>query len=359
MRSGEKEGCNDQAYAIDDDRTKSSTSYSEHGRAKSKSKGRAQCGEFAEIIFQESSPLGNAPIILLLNINIPYNVGWQVPMEKHFIIWKKAFKESISLNSVLAAAGMAYFALFSFFPIILLIVAIASLRFDPLWVESELIIRLEFVIPGISQLLGNNLAKLVAARGSVTTTAMLLLAWSGSTLYSMIARILDSIWSGADVRPGLRYRGFALLFVGATAFIVLPLLIIGTWAAPLARNLLPFQSFFLSPIMTLLYSLLVSVLLFALLYRFLPHAGPRWRDVWIGALSAGLVWEIAKKGFVAYIANFLSGSNLVYGSVSTIIAFLMWVHLSGLIFFFGAYLGKGYSLDGQEERRKEKRRWRD
>ncbi|MBT3337369.1 MAG: hypothetical protein HN975_06055 [Anaerolineae bacterium] len=47
-------------------------------------------------------------------------------------------------------------------------------------------------------------------------------------------------------------------------------------------------------------------------------------------------------------ARFLSNSNLIYGSVSTIIAFLLWVHLSGLIFFFGAYLGKGYSRGGQD-----------
>ncbi|MBT7990629.1 MAG: hypothetical protein HN769_12230 [Anaerolineae bacterium] len=56
----------------------------------------------------------------------------------------------------------------------------------------------------------------------------------------------------------------------------------------------------------------------------------------------------SKKKIVTNTARFLSNSNLIYGSVSTIIAFLLWVHLSGLIFFFGAYLGKGYSRGGQD-----------
>lgn len=279
--------------------------------------------------------------------------------EEHFKIWKTAFKESLSLNSILSAAGLAYFALFSFFPIILLIVAIASIWFDPLWVESELITQLEFVIPGISQLLGANLTKLVAARASVTTSASLLLAWSASTLFSMLARIMDSIWSGSDVRSGIRYRGLALLFVAGSCLIILPLLIIGTWVAPLAGNLLPFKSLLFSPIVILLFSLFFNILLFGLLYRFLPHDGPRWRDVWVGAIVAGGVWEIAKRGFIAYTARFVSGSNLVYGSVSTIIGFLMWVHFSALIIFFGAYLGVGYSRCGKEDRRKTKRRWTD
>ena len=181
--------------------------------------------------------------------------------EEHFKIWKTAFKESLSLNSILSAAGLAYFALLSFFPIILLIVAIASIWFDPLWVESELITQLEFVIPGISQLLGKNLTKLVAARASVTTSASLLLAWSASTLFSMLARIMDSIWSGSDVRSGIRYRGLALLLVAGSCLIILPLLIIGTWVAPLARNLLPFKSILFSPIAILLLSLFFNIFL--------------------------------------------------------------------------------------------------
>ena len=276
--------------------------------------------------------------------------------EAHFRIWQKAFRKTFTLNSILAAAGTAYFAFFSFFPLVLLIVAIASRWFDPLWVESELITQLEFIVPGITRFLGDNLANVVQNRGSITTTALLLLLWSGSTLFSIVARVMDSIWEGRDTRSTLRYRGLALLFVIGLSIFVLPLLIMGTWLTPLINGLLPNLAPFLLSSVSFLFSTFVSIVLFGLLYRFLPHKSPAWHDIWIAAIAAGFLWEIAKRIFLSYTASFLTSSNLVYGSVSTIIVFLAWVHLSGLIFFFGAYLGVGYRGKGNEERRMQKRR---
>ncbi|OQX64497.1 MAG: hypothetical protein B5M51_03635 [Anaerolinea sp. 4484_236] len=263
--------------------------------------------------------------------------------KSHQTIWQRAIKETFTLNSTMAAAGIAYFALLSLFPLILLMIAIASIWFDPMWVESELITQLEFVIPGISGLLGSNLEKLVEARSSVSTTASLVLIWSGSTLFSIIARVLDTMWNGKDVRTGWRYRGLALLAVCGISAIVLPMLFIGTTLTPMIDRFVPDVVVTLYENLVLLVTILISCLLFGLLYRYLPHAGPSWREVWPGAITCGVLWEIAKRGFLYYSSNFLSASNLVYGSVATIIAFLTWVYISGLIFFFGAHLIIGYS----------------
>jgi len=263
--------------------------------------------------------------------------------EMHFGIWKEASKQALTLNSTLSAAGTAYFAFLSFFPFVLLIVAVASRWFDPLWVENELVSQMEFIIPGISNMLGENLEKIIQARGSVTISAVLVLAWSGSTLFSIITRVLDTIWSGSDVRSGLRYRGLSLLFVIGLALISLPLLFLGTWLTPIMKSLLPDVPALLHQSMGFIISILINIALFATLYRFLPHADSRWADVWGGAIAAGILWAIAKSAFLGYTASFLSPSNLVYGSVSAIIAFLTWAYLSGLIFFFGAYLGAEYS----------------
>jgi uncharacterized BrkB/YihY/UPF0761 family membrane protein len=63
----------------------------------------------------------------------------------------------------------------------------------------------------------------------------------------------------------------------------------------------------------------------------------------------GLVWELAKKAFLFFISTYLSVSNLVYGSVAAIIAFLAWAYLSGLIFLFGAYLSVSYCQQRQQQ----------
>ena len=270
--------------------------------------------------------------------------------KEHLKIWQQAFKNTITLNTMLSAAGTAYFALISIFPLILLFVAIASRWFDPMWAESEIITQAEFVIPGITNLLGANLEKIIEKRGAVTTSALLILSWSGSTLFSIVARVMDTIWAGRDTRSTLRYRGIALLFVIGLSLIVMPLLLIGTWITPLTKGLLPNIPHLLIPVFGFAISALGNILLFGLLYRFLPHGSPAWRDVWIAALASGILWEAAKRLFLGYTATFLTRSNLIYGSVSTIIAFLIWVHISGLIFFFGAYLGVGYSRHDKEER---------
>ncbi|NOY98970.1 MAG: YihY/virulence factor BrkB family protein [Chloroflexi bacterium] len=263
--------------------------------------------------------------------------------QEHFSIWYKAFKDAFSLDTILAAAGTAYFALFSFFPFFMLIIAIASRWFDPLWVESKIITQMEFVLPGIGDLLGENLEKIIQGRFTATASALVLLAWASSALFSIITRILDRIWNGQDVRSRIRYRGLALLFVGSLSLIVLPILVVGTSVMPLLRSVRPELPIFLYQVLEITVSILFNILLFGILYRFLPHAGPAWREVWIGAVSAGTLWAVAKKIFLGNAADFLSKSNLVYGSVSVIVAFLVWVYFSGLIFFFGAHLSVGYS----------------
>ena len=68
----------------------------------------------------------------------------------------------------------------------------------------------------------------------------------------------------------------------------------------------------------------------------------RWPDVLLGAVVAGLLWEVAKRIFLLLVTNYLTLSNLVYGSVTTIIAFLAWAYASSLIFLLGGYVNVRY-----------------
>ncbi len=266
-------------------------------------------------------------------------------IKDHLHIWEDALKNAFSLNSILSAAGTAYFAFFSFFPLILLIVAVASYWFDPLWVESELINQFEFIVPNISKILGDNIDHVIRSRSSATLMALILLTWASSGLFSIITRILDSIWSGGrqDVRSRLRYRSLAVLLVGTFGLFVLLFLFFELWIAPLLQSYLPSSPSFLYTGVGFVFSALINIVLFASVYRFLPHSTPAWADVFIGASAAGIIWALAKRFFVGYVVRLLSTSNLVYGSVSTVMAFMVWVYFSGLIFFFGAYLGFGYT----------------
>jgi len=267
----------------------------------------------------------------------------KISLASHIEIWSQALRKTFKIDTTLAAAGVAFFALFSFFPLILLIVAVSSIWFEPLWVESKLVLQLEFIVPGLSELLGENFERIVKARSSVSQLASLVLIWSGSTLFSIMARALDAVWSSREVRTGWRYRGMSLLFVIVLSVVVLPTIFVATTVVPIIDHFMPSFVSQAYSVIAPLVSILVSSVLFGLLYRFVPHNRPTWDEVRLGAITCGVLWEIAKRGFLLYTANYLSASNLVYGSFSTIIAFLFWVYLSGIIFFFGAQLSAGYS----------------
>jgi membrane protein len=101
---------------------------------------------------------------------------------------------------------------------------------------------------------------------------------------------------------------------------------------------------------SLVLAILLDVALFMVLYMMLPHGASTWREILPGAIGAGFLWELAKKAFLSLVSTYISVSNLVYGSVAAMIAFLLWAYLSGLIFLFGAYLSVSYFQLKQQQK---------
>jgi membrane protein len=89
-------------------------------------------------------------------------------------------------------------------------------------------------------------------------------------------------------------------------------------------------------------TILLDITMFMAIFMSLPHGASTWREVIPGAVSAGLLWEAAKKIFIAFVSTYVSISNLIYGTVATIIAFLFWAYIGSLIFIFGAHVSVAY-----------------
>ena len=251
-------------------------------------------------------------------------------------------REALKPDSTITAAAIAYLAIFSLFPITLLSIAIASFTLGPLVDQQFIVQKLEFVAPALGQLLGKNIAAIVQARGPVTAVALVSLVWSASTVFYTLTGTLNGIWANKRRRPFWRQRGLSILLI---LIFVGPVLFLTSIAGSLITNLLTFLPDKIIPLADaggLLLAIILDVAFFMVLYLMLPHAASTWRDILPGALGAGLLWELAKKAFLAFVSTYISMSNLVYGSVAAIIAFLTWAYLSGLIFLFGAYLSVSY-----------------
>ena len=261
-----------------------------------------------------------------------------------------AAAETSKPESAITVAAIAYFALFSLFPFTLLSIAIASFTLGPLMDPQFILQKLEFIAPALGQLLGQNIDEIIRARGPVTGVALVGLIWSASTIFYTLTQTLNSIWSNKRRRPVWKRRGLAILFV---LTFVGPALFVASFAGSMITNLstwLPVQILPIVGGISFVVAILLDVALFMVLYILLPHGTSTWREILPGAIGAGLLWELAKKTFLFFVSTYITLSNLVYGSVAAIIAFLAWAYLSGLIFLFGAFLSVSYYRLKQQQK---------
>ncbi len=251
-------------------------------------------------------------------------------------------------DTAIMASAIAYIALFSLFPLILLSISLGSFSLGPEIDQHVVIQRLEFVAPALGQLLGQNIDEIIRARGPVTSFAVLGLAWSASTFFYTLTHTLNQIWKIKPRRPAWKRRGISILFV---MLFVGPVLFLISFAGSVIANIrfwLPDQIIPFGVGVSLLLTLLLDVTLFMVLYMILPHGTSSWREVLTGAIGAGILWEFAKKTFLSFVSAYISITNLVYGTVATIIAFLLWAYISSLIFIFGAHLSVSNSQRKQK-----------
>ena len=218
-------------------------------------------------------------------------------------------RDALKPDLSMVAAAIAYFALLSLFPLTRLSIAIASFTLGPLIDRQIIIQKLEFIAPALGQLFGRNIEEIIHARGPITIVAMVGLIWSGSTVFYTLTQTLSGIWSNKRRRPVWKRRGLAVLFV---LVLVGPALFLASLASSMITN---FKSWLPSQFIPYLggFSFMVAIILdiglFMMLYAALPHGTSTWREILPGAMGAGLLWELAKKGFLLFVSTYVSISN--------------------------------------------------
>ena len=255
-----------------------------------------------------------------------HNQGW-------LAIILNAIRNTLTSESSFAAAAISYFALFSFFPLVLFTSVLAGTWLAPILDRSEIINQLDFVAPALAYLLENHLQRIVGLEQTITGISLVSLLWSSSSIFYVLTRTLDRIWNVKKRRPVWQHRGMAVLSVLVISSILLFSSVAYSTVVTVVQLFTPSQLRQFSSLASEVATVTAGILLFALVYRFLPHLPVRWLDIIPGAIGAGLLWEAVKRVFFLYATQYL---------VATIIAFLAWSYASSLIFIFGAHLNVGY-----------------
>ena len=91
-----------------------------------------------------------------------------------------------------------------------------------------------------------------------------------------------------------------------------------------------------------LVSFAVVTALFAFIFRFLPDAKIRWKDVWVGAAINSVLFLTGKQVLGLYLAQKWVTSS--FGAAGSLVMVLIWVYYTSQIFLFGAAFTRVYAL---------------
>ena len=229
------------------------------------------------------------------------------------------------------AAGVAYYAIFSLFPLMLATIAVTEYFIHSADLQSDVVHFIDRQLPGQDHdYVEDHLTDLQAARSALGAIASVGLIWAGRAVFGAARRVVNRAWKIAEpphffidqIAQIAASMGAVLLFISAA--------IAGSVgrAVTAETDLLPVAvpwGFFFN-----FLPFIVSLGLFVLVYRMLPDTNVRWRDAIVPGLIAAIALEFTKLLFSFYLAN-LSRLDLVYGSITTVVVTMLFLYVVSVI----------------------------
>ena len=241
-------------------------------------------------------------------------------------------------NALSRGAAIAFYAITSIGPVLLIVVAVAGLALGEDAARGALMGKLTDVMgPQAAAFLQMAIGR-AADHGSgilATVIGVVSLVITASGVFGEMQSALNAIWrarpEGEAMSRILRAR---LTSLG---------LVLGAAIAAVGRQLdrlMPFAETLLH-IVNFAVSMAISASLVAAVYKILPDRALAWRDVMLGALVTALLITVGRMAIGIYIGR--SGVASSYGAAGSVLAALLWVYYSAQIFLFGAEFTRVYA----------------
>lgn len=224
------------------------------------------------------------------------------------------------------AAAMSYYALFSLFPLLLLVIVVGTLFFDTSSASDQIQDVLGLFFPGESaEILQDAVNAALEQRSSASIFAVVVLAWSSANLFGNLEKVLNMVFGCITGRRIYERRA-----IGFVMIIFLTIFLLASVITNLLFSLLGLV--FLNQFNTwmniarLLIPTAFNAAIFAMLYGFVPARRLSWDAILPASILGGLSFEFAKIGFVFYLGS-LTNFSFVYGSVATVVVFMLWAFI--------------------------------
>ncbi|OOV14107.1 YihY/virulence factor BrkB family protein [Deinococcus sp. LM3] len=252
------------------------------------------------------------------------------------------------------AAAIAYYAMFSLAPLLLLAVLVAGQFLSSGTVLDDLFGPAGIVAQNLGLEAADFLRGLIDTdalqKGSVMATiaAFVTLFMGATGLFVQLQDALNSMW-GADPGPPQGFvnvlwtRVKSFLMILGIGLLLIAFLGVNTYLSAIAQRLgdtIGAGAFFVRA-GTALLSVLFLAPVFAGIYKVLPDVKLEWREVWVGGFFTSTLFTLGQLGIGLYLGQAAPGS--AFGAAATLIVLLLWIYYSAMIFFFGAEVTWVYS----------------
>ena len=251
------------------------------------------------------------------------------------------------------SAALAYTTVFSLGPLLIVIIFLCSIFFGQEATQGRIYSEMQQFVGDDAALQLQTIIQNASLSGKGTAAAVIgiiTLLFGATTVFAEIQDSINSIW-GLKAKPSkglwklLRNRFLSFSVVVSLGFLLLVSLAISTIIEGLSAQLkasFPDVTVVIFYILNLLISFVIITALFAVIFKVLPDAKTKWKDIMPGALASGILFMIGKFAISFYIGKTNVGST--YGAAGSLVILLVWVYYSAIILYLGAEFAKAWSF---------------
>jgi len=253
--------------------------------------------------------------------------------------WRGVHEVAFGSDDLTHAAAIAYYALLSFLPFLLLSMSLLGAFESVRETRGDVLQFVRRFFPAQPDFVASNLDAFTQTRIRLGIGGALGLLWASQGVFGAISTAVNHAWAVEQPRSFWRHRWFSLLMMSTAVMLLFIALLVlsaskasGTpWSAILFSQMPALQA--LSDWGNKLTTFLLFVLIVGLIFYFVPNTTVRFRDVWPGAVLTAVLWRGAYEGFSWYVRSWARAS--VHGSIATVVWFLIWIYISAVILLYG------------------------
>lgn len=272
-------------------------------------------------------------------------ISTRFPIEALPRMCRQASHEWVDDNVPRLGASLAFYALLSVAPVIVIAVALAAVVYGQAAAQGRLASEIRGLAgPDIARAIQAIIVRAYQPRTGAIATLLGLatLAFGASSVFVELHDAMNTIWhvslppdrtNYAAVIRLMRNRSYSFATVLGMGFLLLVSLVLIAWIAAMGIAVPRAATF--------LMSYLVIAVLFAALYKMVPNIALQWRDVALGAAITALLFMLGKQLIGLYFAHTTFES--AYSAAGSPMIVLLWIYYSAQLFFWGAEFCKVYT----------------